>query len=267
MTPDSAIAAAQRTEAARHLMAQAQTGFVDLVTVTGLELCVLGGPRHPLFEEAVARAWMDLGNRQRRKLIEWVTEGMAERGLLIGSGPQPGDRKDGAGFALKPELGLALAARCRPAFIVVTETAVQNLRTPRFFALGDETGPVRGIVVEEPAALPPDMASRFPYVKKFGPLGRFYRYVLVSPDKAAEALAELTISPPSAPAASGAAGWAVSLYHHDDGTGTIGQRLTVRGDGTTATVAGAGDGNGNRRGYDLNGLQAVMRDLVTVRPR
>jgi hypothetical protein len=56
---------------------------VELVTVSALELCVLGGPRQPLFEEPVAHAWLQLGNRRRKKLIEWVTEGMVDRGLLI----------------------------------------------------------------------------------------------------------------------------------------------------------------------------------------
>ena len=49
-----------------------------------------------------------------------------------------------------------LAARCRPASIVVIAEAEQQqqLRTPRFFALGDQGDPVRGVVVEEPAGLP-----------------------------------------------------------------------------------------------------------------
>ena len=80
MTLDTAIAAAERTEAARHLIDQAQADVVDLVTVSALELCVLGGPRHPLFEEPVASAWMQMGERQRKKLIDSVTDGMRRAG-------------------------------------------------------------------------------------------------------------------------------------------------------------------------------------------
>ncbi len=90
MTLDGSIAAAERTEAARQLIDRAQADVVDLVTVSALELCVLGGPRHPLFEEAVARAWMQLGNRRREKVIEWVTEGMIKRGLLLEDNPRTG---------------------------------------------------------------------------------------------------------------------------------------------------------------------------------
>src|SRR5579875_1306236 len=269
MVPDSAIAAAERTEAARHLIDQAQTDFVDLTTVTGLELCVLGGPRHPLFEEAVARAWMEMANRQRKKLIEWVTEGMVERGLLIEDNSAAGSKRAGGTYSLKPELGIALAARCRPAFIVITDTTVDNLRTPRFFALGDQDEPVRAVVVEEPAALPPEIAGDFPHVKKFGPLGRFYRYVLVSREKAAAALAELTISPPSEPSgASEPSIWLVSLYRHYDGKNPFGYRLSIRSDGMKARVEGLGSGgSGPEAEYDADGLQTIMRDLITAGSR
>ena len=161
MTLEESIAAAERTEAARHLIDQAQADVVDLVTVSALELCVLGGPAHPMFEEAVARAWMQLGNRRREKVIEWVTDGMIKRGLLIEDGPRTGDWQPGTHYALKPELGVMLAARCRPAFIVITELAGQNLRAPRFFALTDQAEPVRGIVAELPTA-PPGTSGRLP---------------------------------------------------------------------------------------------------------
>ena len=86
---------------------------------------------------------------------------MVERGLLIDGSTQTG-RQHGSGYALKPELGIMLAARCRPSFIVVTEIGLPDLRTPRFFALGDQAEPVRGFVVEEPTALPADIADRLP---------------------------------------------------------------------------------------------------------
>src|SRR5581483_11877192 len=119
MMPDTTAAAAGRAEAARILIEAAQAEAVDLVTVSALELCALGGPKHPLFEEAAARAWGQLGGRRREKVIEWVTEGMVERGLLIEDNPRTGFWHPGRDYSLKPELGLTLAARCRPAFIVL----------------------------------------------------------------------------------------------------------------------------------------------------
>src|SRR5579859_5455414 len=112
MTPDTTIAAAGRTEAARNLIEAAQADAVDLVTLSALELCTLGGPKHPLFEEAVTRAWGQMGDRRRAKVVEWVTEGMVERGLLLEDSPQTGFWQPGRDYSLKPELGLMLAARC-----------------------------------------------------------------------------------------------------------------------------------------------------------
>ena len=265
MTLDAAAAAAERTEVAVQLIEQAQQGdFVELATLSALELCVLGGPKHPLFEEPVARAWLQLGNLRRKKLTEWVTEGMVQRGLLIEGNAGFSPLSKGTTYSLKPALGIALAARCRPAFIVTTETADASLRTPRFFALGDQDHPLRGMVVEEPAALPADMAGDYPHVKKFGPLGRMYRHVLVSPQKAAEALAEVAISPPPQPPAAGQApGWTVSFYRRYDGRNPIGYQLTVRGDGARANLVSLGHDGGGTTEYDFDGLAAVMLSLIT----
>lgn len=254
---DTAIAAAERTEAARRLIDRAQADFVDLVTVSALELCVLGGPRHPLFEEPVAGAWMQMGERQRKKLIDSVTDGMLERGLLTGNDPEPDPQRRDRSYSLTPELGIMLAARCRPTSIIVTEAEQQQqLRTPRFFTLGDQGDPVRGVVVEEPASLaslPPDAAARFPHVRKLGPLGWFYRYVLVSRDFAAQVLADLTISPPRRSGDVVSPGWVVSVYYPGSGN-PEGCRMTVAGDGAKARMADAE--------YDAGGLRDFMARLI-----
>ncbi|MGD0607637.1 MAG: hypothetical protein ABSA53_29135 [Streptosporangiaceae bacterium] len=264
MTLDMAVAAAERTETARQLIGRAQADVVDLVTVSALELCVLGGPRHRLFEESVCSAWRKLGNRRREKVMDWVTEGMVERGLLIDDSPRAGFQPRSSTYSLRPELGIMLAARCRPAFVVVTETAVQDLRTPRFFALSDQSEPVRGIVAELPAALPPDMSGDFPQVRKLGPLGMFYRYVLMSRERAAAVLAELTISPPRRSGQALPSAYSVRAYHPDR-KNPVGYSLSVRGDGTKARLEapGAGDGQQAAAEYDVEGLRAVMLDLLT----
>jgi hypothetical protein len=259
MLPDIATTAVERTPEARQLIESAQAApFVELVTVTALELCVLGGAQQPLLEESVADAWRELSGRRRRKLVELTTPAMVDRGLLTEIGPQP----DGVTYALQPTLGVALAARFRPAFIVITETAQASLRTPRLFALGDEEVPVRAVVVEEPAALPAASAE-FPHVKKLGLLGRFYRYVLVSPDRAAQVLAEWAIKPPPppGPGAEEVAARRVSLFRHRE-LHIAGRRVIVAGDGSTARLLAPGAGAGAAV-YDQAGLTEVMRDLMT----
>lgn len=262
MNLDPAVAAAERTEAARNMISQAQADTVDLVTVSALELCVLGGPKHPLFDERVARAWVQLGARRRHKVIEEVTEGMVQRGLLFDDNPQRGRWQRASTFSVQPELGLMLAARCRPWSIVVAEAARAELRTPRFFALGDEAEPVRAVVVEEPVTLPEDIAGSFQQVRKLGPLGWFYQYSLVSRDKAAAVLAALTISPPRHSGEVVAPGWTVAAYYPGS-RNPDGERISVMGDGTKATLDGPiGSGNLGGAAYDGEGLRAIMLHLI-----
>jgi hypothetical protein len=255
---DTALTAAERTDAARHLIGRAQGGeLVDLAVVSALDLCALGGPRHALFDEDVARAWLKMGDRQRKKVLDSVTESMLGRGLLIDEGLRTSARPRSGTYALQPELGLMLAARCRPSFIVLVAAEDQDLRTVRLFALGDQAEPVRGFVVEMPAA-PPQGGS--PDAGKLGPLGRIYRHVLASPDQAADVLARWTISPPRRPGTDVPGAYLVSVYHPDQATPT-GRRLRVRGDGSRARVEGAGDQDAAE--YDVAGLRAVMLGLIT----
>jgi hypothetical protein len=264
MTLDASAAAGERTETARALIGRAQDEPVALVTVSALELCVLGGPAHPLSDEIVTRAWTRMGHRQRAKAIESVTEGMLRRGLFIGDSLRAGYWVQGGAYALKPELGLMLAARCRPSFVLVTETQDPHLRTVRCFALGDQAEPVRGIVLELPAALPPDLAGDFPNVSRLGPLGWFYRYVLLSRDTAAEVLAKWTISPPQRSGEPLPSGYLVSVYYPDP-EHPVACRLRVRGDGTRACLAGDGYQAGTE--HDAEGLRTIMLSLLTGPPR
>ena len=259
MTMDPSIAIAERSDMARRLIAQAQAQAVDLVALSALELCVLGGPGHPLFDEPVARAWGQLGHRRRRKVMDEVTAGLVERGLLLGAGMLSAERGSGGTHALKPELGLVLAARSRPSSIVVADAGRPDLRVPRFFALGDQAEPVRAVVVEEPAALPEEAAGRFPHVRKLGPLGWLYRYTLLSRERAAEILAELTISPPGQGGVAVAPAWTVAAFY--PGSGNLdGERLTVQGDGTVARLDRPGIGTSAT--YEVAGLRAVMFRLM-----
>jgi hypothetical protein len=264
MMLNPAIAAAERTETARHLIAQAQMEMVDLVALSALDLCVLDGPRQSLFEERVAHAWIQLGNRQRRKVVDEVTAGMVRRGLLIDDHPDPGTGQDGSTYSLQPELGLMLAARCRPAFIVIAVGERRGLRPLSLFALGDQADPVRAIVAEFPTDLPPDRAAAYPNARKLGPLGWIYRYVLVSPASAAEILARWTITPPRDSGEAIPTRYLVSAYCPDR-ENPVGYRLGVRGDGTRATVDGVMIGNGESAitEYDLAGLRGIMLQLIT----
>jgi hypothetical protein len=134
----------------------------------------------------------------------------------------------------------------------------------QIIALGDQAQPVRGIVAEVPADLPPDRAAHYPNAGKLGPLGWIYRYVLVSPANAAEILARWTITPPKESGQPISTRYLVSAYRPDRES-PVGYRLGVRGDGTRATVDGSITGNGEPAitEYDLAGLRGIMLQLLT----
>jgi hypothetical protein len=256
MLPDIAATPAERSEEAQRLMDQAEgADFVELTALSALELCAMGGPTFALFEEDAARAWLGLPDRRRRRALKTVTEGMVERGLLAPNPPGP----DGETYSMNPVLGLILAARYRPTWIAVTETAdAGRRRTPQLFALGDQEVPVRAVVVEEPAALPG--GASFPNARKLGPLGLLYRYVLVSEARAAEVMAEWAIAPPpEVPGTEAPPARAVIVYRPADPGNEVGNRLAVRGDGSTARLLPPEDPG---HSYDEAGLTDVMRRLI-----
>jgi hypothetical protein len=259
MTLDMDIAAGERTQAARRLIDRAQDGLVDLVFVTALELCSLGGPAHPLFDEMPARAWRRLGRLQRGQFTDVATQGLVRRGLLIDTTSRTSPEQPIETCTLEPELGLVLAARCRPAFAVMVEAEDHHTRALRLFALGDEADSARGFVLEAPG-LPLDGGRHFAKVGKPGPLDWFYHYVLVSRDTAAGILAQWTVSPPPWPGASASLGWLVSAWYPDR-ENPAGNRLRIRGDGTKACLDGPAHGVPAQ--YGVEGLRAVMLGLLS----
>ncbi len=251
MTLDTDIAAGEPTEAARNLIDQAQGGLVELAMVTALELCWLGGPASPLFDERPANAWARLGRQQRRQVTDQLTQGLVRRRLLTNTTPRTHPEQPIETCALKPELGLVLAARCRPAFAVIVQPEDHNQRALRLFAVGDEADSALGFVLEA-SGLPLDGGRHFARVGKPGPLDWFYRYFLISGDMAADVLAQWTVAASS--------GWLVSAWRPDREI-PAGDRLRIRGDGTRACLDGRHQGAPAQ--YDAEGLRAVMLDFLT----
>jgi hypothetical protein len=248
---DIDLAAAERTDAARQLIETAQSdGIVSLGTLGGMDLCILGGPKQPVFPQALTKAWLGLGAHARKKLIADRTADMVGRGLLTRTSDA------GHAYALNPGLGIALAARCRPAFIV-TAGIGPHLRPLCLFALGDQSDPVRGLVAEAPTALP-DADRKYPKHKKLGPLGWLYSYALLTPGTAAFMLAQWVIAvPPDSPSGPGQPPYVVTLFRPGAGAAAAAE-LSVVGDGTTARVTGPGvDGQ-----FDQDALRTVMLDLL-----
>lgn len=266
MSGETEARAQDRSWAARRLFDQAQNETVELVILTAMELCTLGAPKQVLFDEAVTLAWLDMAKRRRRKIMELTTEGLVNRGLLTAV---EATRRSGTteldSYTMDPALGIAVAARSRPAFVVTTEVSGTPVRAPRMYGVGDEEVQVRGIVVELPIQRPP---GDFPFLEKMGVLGRFYRYVLVSGVAAADQLAEWADKP--APEATRAKDGRlpsrlVSVYRHEEGRDFLGFTTAFRHDGERAQLLMDGAEDGDVAGtYDRDGLRKIMSDLLVL---
>jgi hypothetical protein len=257
-------AAAARSAEAQELIDRAQSQDVWLMFLTAMDLCVLGGPRQVLFDEAPAKAWAGMRRRARKNGPAVIIKDLQERGLLIPKAPAAplaapgGDRDPGlAGYAFSPELGVVMAARTRPTLAITCEQDKVPSRYPRLFGLGDQQDLVRAVVLEAPVAAPP---GDFQHLSKAGPLGWFYRYDLVSKASAADFLARWALlrsqRHPDKPNL-------VTQLRHDEGRLLTVQTLAVRTeDGKTARLTDAG---GNGESYDQAGLTGVMSSLLNPR--
>ena len=243
-------AADLRTQEVRRLIARAQDGEkVVLATVTALDLCVLGGPKHPFFDEPVARAWLSIGKRQRTKYIDAATRHLVQRGLLLA------DPAGGHDYAMQPRLGVALAGRCRPGFIITAGIAGPFRPQAVLFALGDATDPLQAIIVETTVSAP---AAR-----ELGPLGWCYGYTLTSIGTAAHVLADWAVEPvPDKPQTPAGTPRIIARYPPDSSS-TPSASLIIRNDGTTTTLS---TGQEPPRTCEPAGLPDIMLRLIEEAP-
>jgi hypothetical protein len=238
----------------RELIERARSdGFVDLTELSAFELCVLGAPKQPFVHESIVRAWARLGRRVQEAAVTRFTRNLADRGLLT---EVPGPVSGPATYSLAPELGVILAARCRPAFLIINQVPGLNRPQPVLYALGDQHDPVQALVAEVPAALA-DNDSRPKMPEALRPI---FGYLLLSKTGAADFLARWTINPPQAPKIKAGTPRVVILAHPQDAHGILGYRISVWGDGHRAHVATSK--HDPQTDNDLAGLHDVMLALI-----
>ena len=201
---------------------------VDLAVLSGLERCVLGRPAYALLEQPVRLAWDGFGENRRTKATELSLAGLRGRGLIKGEGEESGGE---AAWTMSPELGIVQAAQRKPTYLVVTEVEGRKTRSLRFFAVGDQEQPVRGVVVEEPAALP---AGPYKNIENLGPLGWMTRYRLVSESLAVRTLTDMALTPRRDRA--GTHPYGIRRFQRPEGGAVTEAGVSVVGAGSVARV-------------------------------
>ena len=238
-------------------------GKIELTSLSLLQLCALGAASQVAFDPAAAQVWLSRSQVERDDMTRSMLSGLAGTGLLHQySDDRP--ESDPQHYRFSPPLGLIMAARARPSFIVVCDVEKHRLmREPVLFALGDQTNPVQAVVVEWPE---PPPAGHEKSLSRLGPFGRLNRYMLTTVDYAAALLAEWAMIPTPKPKIGKQPARAVSLFRHDAGHDAIGLRIAVRGDGAHARlVSHSGAGMDVPAECDRQELTNVMSLLLSLR--
>ena len=244
------------------------TGGIRLATLSALDLCVLGAPTQALFDELPARVWAGLDGAVRDVLAAEAAHRLTQRGLLLADLPRAADHGTVDRYTFHPLLGTLMAARSRPTFVVMCEVDHSaHGDGPRMYALGDQTDPVRGIVVELPVSVPPQTHGT---PAELGPLGRLYRYSLVTAPVAAALLATWSMpeeAGPQAPPVGTARPRTVALFRQSEEHNVLGMKLFVLGDGTHARLIRSGTPDDPQSDvYDRTQLRAIMYNLLNSQP-
>jgi hypothetical protein len=146
------------------------TGKVaKLPTLSAAELFALGALAHPLIDVAAFRWWNAQADQAAAALRGY--DQLARRGMI-----------DPATGRIHPQLGVILAGRARPAFILlIRATPDGDVAAGRFLGIADQAAGLRAVLGEVPASIEREDT------------GLVYAYELSSPAKAADALARLAV--------------------------------------------------------------------------
>lgn len=149
----------------------AQTGQVlKMPVMATADLCALGALAHPLLDDH-ALAWWEAQADQEAAALRGYDH-MVRRGMI-----DPGNGR------IHPKLGVILAARMRPAFIMVLRSRPDSATLPgRFLGIADEEEGLRAVMGE---VAPPEKYDRY---EELGPL---YIYELASAPKSSQTIAGL----------------------------------------------------------------------------
>lgn len=219
-------------EVRRLLDAAERDGVVRLPELMAVDLCVLGAALQSVFDEPVWRSWLALLDSTRDKFVLDVLNGLAHRRLL---GP-PSDEGVSA-LRVRAPLGLIMAARSRPAFVVVCSVGEVQRGAPRMYGIAEDDRGLRAVLAEQVSSerigLGTGHRERLDGVEdraRPGDLNQIYKYALMSPGQAVHVLASW-LRPESNRGVPGAtAPRRLDLYRHRKDQPLTREQVTVSGD-------------------------------------
>jgi hypothetical protein len=203
---------------AQALLAQADetAGAVLMPALAAAELYVLGGGPGPLVDADVWSWWTGHAEADRawRERLAW--QFLAHRKLI---GPlEPGAvPQTVADVRVDPALGMILAGRTRPSFIVLRREGARG--TPdrlRMYGIAEEGRGLRAVLTEEVTG------------KQAGALGREFKYALSSAASAGKAMARWAGRPAARAALGRRPPKLIAVYPPGAGTRAVVDQIEVR---------------------------------------
>jgi hypothetical protein len=224
---------AGRTMGARALLDQLDDSKVaSLGVLSGAELCVLGGPGHPVCWGPLKNAWRQLDQMEREQLADTSTRAMFRRGLVKDQPPGRGVKAlfFPACYTLSAELGILLGARQSPALIIATH---HESRTPAvtYFQPRGTTA-----IVEEV----PDRADNGIAGAARSPLDIIFSYRLLTRAFAVGELARWALKPVPPARYQPIPPRLIRFFGRTEGESPPSCQLTIYGNGEQAHVYGPG---------------------------
>jgi len=241
-----------RSDAVWRLIAQAESeGEAGLGVLLGMDLCVLGGPMRWFFPKRLIQAWTRRNQAVRDHFTTRSASRMEGKGQLL---RQPGQT------APSPELGIIVEALSRPAYVVIAHRQGSFIPQLSVFGLAGE-GERMPLAVTEFLVVQHTEGSPVPSDE----LGCSYEYRVVSQDRAASLLAGCSIKPVGrfGRLPFGLA-WVLTRYAPSSDQPRMDSRVSVRGDGTMAHVAGLDPARPKATRYcDRSELERIMARLLS----
>jgi hypothetical protein len=245
-------------EADRLLGLADEAGLVRLPSLLAVDLCLFGGHKQAMFDEAPLGTWAALSGQARQELGGAAVAELVRRALLsrspsrrYGSGAEATAR-----YRMHPALAMILSTRAHPVWLAVTSVTATAVTGPRVYGMGSALEPRRAAVLEMPREqpatepAPPDLAE----------LGRIYDYTLASNAKAADLLAEWVLLPVPG---DGGLGRQVDMYHHPEGRPLSRVRVSVQRDAYGARVSVGEEGAKHVLGdYDRKSLADHLHNVI-----
>lgn len=165
--------------AARALLDQAsRDGAVQLPAMSAAELCTLGAMQASLIDEDAWNWWTGKAEAEREALSSATLKFLTHRKLLDPPDPaSEGPAAENVALRVRPDLGVILAGRTRPAFIVLSREGAEGTpRDMRLYGIADEEYGLRAVLAEEATHRNAEW------------MGPAYLYLLASPAEAAMSL-------------------------------------------------------------------------------